>query len=103
MNETAKKMDFRRQMYRQAWPTIYMSETALQKQEELEILYHGFKRAMNQTVLGLIGNQNADQVKVQVCEILGDNIPSGIKISFHQTDEAIFLADIWTPPQPQLF
>ena len=106
MNMTAKKKEFQSQSYVTFWPAVLMSERAQGKARELEILYTGFPRSFQATLIGVLNESRRARAadKIQVVELMFDEqMPQGIKLSYRLDADQLFVCDLWTPVQPTLF
>ncbi|MBL8060850.1 MAG: hypothetical protein JNK63_09075 [Chthonomonas sp.] len=106
MNMPAKKMEFQSQSYQTFWPAVLVSERAEAKSKELEILYDGFARSFQATIVGVLNESKRAKAKdkIQVVELMHDQkMPSGIKLSYRIDGQNLFICDLWLPVQPTLF
>ncbi|MCC7101572.1 MAG: hypothetical protein IT206_00675 [Fimbriimonadaceae bacterium] len=103
---TAKKMEFQSQCYQVFWPAVLLSERAEAKSKELEILYDGFARSFQATLVGVLNEVKRSRAKdkIQVVELMHDQkMPPGIKLSYRIEGQNLYICDIWLPIQPTLF
>lgn len=103
---TAKKMEFQSQNYQVFWPAVLLSERTEAKSRELEILYDGFARSFQATLVGVLNEVKRSRAKdkIQVVELMHDQkMPPGIKLSYRIEGQNLYICDIWLPIQPTLF
>lgn len=102
----AKKMEFQSQSYQIFWPAVLLSERAEAKSKELEILYDGYTRSLQATLVGVLNEakHSRSKNKIQVVELMQDQkMPPGIKLSYRIEAQNLYICDIWLPIQPTLF
>lgn len=107
MQIRAKKTEFQSQSYTCFWPTVMISERAMEKAKALGILYPGFDRAVRQQITYVLEQMRAGTHStngINTLELVPeDSMPRGIKMSYTVRDDAMMVCDFWTPLQPQLF
>lgn len=99
-------MEFQSQNYQVFWPAVLLSERAEAKSRELEILYDGFVRSFQATLVGVLNEAKRSRAKdkIQVVELMHDQkMPPGIKLSYRIEGQNLYICDIWLPIQPTLF
>ena len=85
---------------------MLLSERAEAKSRELEILYDGFVRSFQATLVGVLNEAKRSRAKdkIQVVELMHDQkMPPGIKLSYRIEGQNLYICDIWLPIQPTLF
>lgn len=85
---------------------MLLSERAEAKSKELEILYDGFARSFQATLVGVLNEVKRSRAKdkIQVVELMHDQkMPPGIKLSYRIEGQNLYICDIWLPIQPTLF
>lgn len=101
------RLQYHKQNYGAFWPAVLVSEAALSKMRDIEILYAGFPSAFRRTLIQVLdGNAttSASEPRILVQEVHPwDGVPPGIKLSYTIVDDSLLICDLWLPPQPQLF
>lgn len=104
MQQPAKKTEFQSQRVVEKWPAVRMTERAKERSDDLSILYPRFNASLNRALLNLLEAGKWRLDKIDVVELMPEEgMPSGIKLSFRYTGDALVVCDFWTPLQPKLF
>ncbi len=95
--------------YSQYWLPVHVSEMAAKKMADLEVLHFAFRRAVQAAIANIqegyrLRPQEFASRRVHVVEFVPmEDVPEGIKMSFHVNADGIWVADLYTKLQHSLF